>query len=79
MINETEEDRAEGYTGKEMCETIVEAFKKIGVAPHVVAQEIWNYSPTGELFEVLMLHDWAMVTLGRREKSVYSELGENNE
>lgn len=43
-------------TYKEMCETIEKADilrKKDGTKP--TAQEIWNYSPTGELF---MIHEW---------------------
>ena len=63
----------EAYTGKEMCETIVEAWEKVGIEKHPTAEELWNYSPTGELSEIFFLHDWAMVTLERREKSIYSQ------
>ena len=67
---ETEAQREEGYTGKEMCETIVEAFKKFNPNYSHTPEELWNASPTGELWHVLALHDWAMVFLGRREKSL---------
>ena len=67
---ETAAQRQEGYTGKEMCETIMEAFKKVDPNHPHTAEEIWNASPTGELFHVFALHDWAMVYLGRREKSL---------
>ena len=43
-------------TGKEMCELIVKADflrKEDGTPP--TAEEIWNYSPTGEL---LMVFEW---------------------
>jgi len=75
----------ESYTGQEMCEIIVEAMKKIGIENPPTPEQIWNYSPTGELAEVFYLFDWAMITLGRREKSIYSLesleslLGENSE
>ncbi len=42
-------------TGKEMCETIVKADflrKDDGTAP--TADEIWNYSPTGEISMVIL-------------------------
>lgn len=44
-------------TGKEICEHIAKAnflFKE-GTDIPLTADEIWNYSPTGELF---MLHEW---------------------
>lgn len=69
----------EGVTGKEMCETVVEAFKKVGIIGHPTAEQIWKYSPTGELSEVFFMYDWAMITLGRREKSIYSEFTPNCE
>lgn len=43
-------------TGKQMCETIVEAKileKRDGTSP--TAEEIWNYSSTGELY---MIFEW---------------------
>ena len=78
MRIETEKDREVGYTGKEMCETIVEALKTTDMKNIPTPEQIWNRSPTGELADVIMMHDWAMVTLGRRDKSIYSELGGNN-
>jgi|GEM_PF-2178172 len=42
------------YTGKEMCEMISEYFKETkGI--QLSWEEIWNYSPTGELF---MVYEW---------------------
>lgn len=40
-------------TGKEMCEKIVEAdFLRNPDGSTPTAEEIWNYSPTGELFHI---------------------------
>lgn len=55
-------------TMKEMCETIVSAdilCKKDGSA--LTPEEVFNYSPTGELFMVFMWYAEAMVKLGHEE------------
>ena len=46
-------------TGKEMCETIVEALKLDNPDTPITPEAIWNSSETGELFPVLLLYDWA--------------------
>lgn len=46
----------QGVTGEEMCQTIIEAGilqKKDGTK--LTTEEVWNYSPTGELF---MVFEW---------------------
>lgn len=51
--------------GKEMCETIIRAgilVKSDGTAP--TAEEIWYYSPTGELNRVFLWYDMARCVLG---------------
>lgn len=52
-------------TGKQMCEHIVKADflrKKDGSRP--TADEIWRYSPTGELFMVFAWYEAACKILG---------------
>ncbi len=52
-------------TGKQMCETIVRADilrKPDGTPP--TAEEIWSYSPTGELDMVFAWHKLARLALG---------------
>ncbi len=60
---------SEKITFKDMCDMIVEAGilqKPDGSMP--TANEIWNYSPTGETY---MIHEWyeeaKMVLLGAEE------------
>jgi hypothetical protein len=51
-------------TGKQMCEKIVEADilrKSDGTAP--TAEEIWNSSSTGELYQVFMWFEQAQIVL----------------
>ena len=62
-----------GYTGKEMCETIVRAFKTINPGFKYAPEELWEMSPTGELSHVFELHDEALLILGEREESAYEE------
>jgi len=62
-----------GYTGKEMCETIVRAFKTINPNFKHAPKEIWKMSLTGELAHVFELHDEALLILGEREESAYEE------
>ena len=52
-------------TGKDMCEWIVKSGilrRPDGTAP--TAEEIWNYSPTGELSAVFEWYDMAVIVLG---------------
>ena len=42
-------------TGKEMCEMISEYWASKGI--HKTWEEIWNYSPTGELFYVYLWYE----------------------
>lgn len=53
-------------TGREMCETIHRAMVKTdpGKAATVTALGIWNMSPTGELWPVFELYEWAQKVLG---------------
>lgn len=53
-------------TMNEMCETIVESGilrKKDG--SELTPEEIYNYSPTGELFMIFIWYGEALVRLGR--------------
>jgi hypothetical protein len=49
----------EQVTGKEMCELISEFFDAHGL--NKTWEEIWNYSPTGELFHVFEWYEAAKV------------------
>ena len=52
-------------TGKEMCEVIERSKILIDKdGRHPTAEEIWNYSPTGELSAVFDWYDQARVSLG---------------
>jgi len=44
-------------TGKEMCELISNHWKSEGL--NKTWEEIWNYSPSGELFNVFMWYEEA--------------------
>ncbi len=46
-------------SGKEMCETIVEAMKLDNPDTPVTPEGLWNASNTGELWHVFVLYDWA--------------------
>jgi len=50
-------------TGKEMCETIVEACKKLNPDYPHTAKEIWEASPTGELAHVFFAYQYALEVL----------------
>jgi hypothetical protein len=57
--------RPEGYTGQEMCNHIVKAdfiYWQNGVK--LTAEEIWNYSPTGELIHVFTWFEHACKLIG---------------
>jgi len=64
-----------GYTGKEMINIILEAFEKVGIENHPSAEEIWN-ELDGTIF---FFFDWAMVELGKWEKSMFSPFIENSD
>ncbi len=53
-------------TGKEICELIVKALKKFDYKhfSEVTPDQIWNISPSGELFQVFELYWWAKSYLG---------------
>lgn len=44
-------------TGKEMCELISEYWSSKGIDKSW--EQIWNYSPTGELFNIFMWYEEA--------------------
>ena len=50
-------------TGKEMCETIVKACKKLNPDYSRTAEEIWEASPTGELAHVIIGYQYALKVL----------------
>ena len=50
-------------TGKEMCETIVEACRKLNPDYPHTAKEIWEASPTGELAHVFFAYEHALKIL----------------
>jgi hypothetical protein len=54
-------------TGKEMCETIVEAMKLDDPDTPVTPEALWNASSTGELWHVFVLYDWAKERLADEE------------
>ena len=54
-------------TGKEMCETIVEAMKLDNPDTVVTPKALWESSRTGELFHIFILYDWAKERLGEHE------------
>ena len=52
-------------TGRQMCEFIVDVWREhygVEVEPH----DIWNASPTGELFHVFVLYEHAKATKASR-------------
>jgi len=55
-----------GVTGQEMCEFIVKAdiLRFSGVPP--TAEEIWNYSPSGELHQVFFWYELAQFVVKKR-------------
>jgi len=53
-------------TGKEMCETIVEALKLDNPDSPITPEAIWNSSETGELYPVFFLYDWAKEKLNEK-------------
>ncbi len=55
---------SEKITGKEMCELISEYFAFHGL--NKTWEEIWNYSPTGELY---MVYSWYEDAKKWKEKS----------
>jgi len=59
-----------GYTGKEMIETIIEAFEKTGVKNYPsTPEELWNELES----TIFWFFDWAMIDLGKWEKSMFAE------
>jgi len=59
-------------TGKEVCELIVKADflrKPDGTAP--TADEIWESSPTGELYQVFQWFEQAKLIIGLRDGILY--------
>ncbi len=55
-------------TMKDMCETIVEAdFLRSPDGTPPTAEQIFNYSPTGELFDVFFWYETARTILATRD------------
>jgi hypothetical protein len=63
-------------TGKEMCEEISAWLATKGIKK--TPEEIWNYSPMGELFEVFALYELMQIELNLKLSAV-SSTEEGNE
>jgi len=53
-------------TGKEMCQLVSEHWASLGIDK--TWEEIWNYSPKGELFMVFMWYEEAKKWKDKEEK-----------
>ena len=69
-----------GVSGQEMCETIVRAkMLKKPDGTHPTADEIWNYSPTGELAMVYLWYEDAKMILASPEaQAIVAKLNEDD-
>jgi len=58
-----------GYNGKEMIEIIIGAFEEAGIRGIPPAEKLWEEWSS----MIFFLFDWAMLKLGKWEKSMFSE------
>lgn len=49
-----------------MCETIVRAIKKLHPDSDITPKQVWEMSPTGELWPIHVMYEKALIILGEK-------------